>query len=240
MKWVPDKTGRFAQRPHYSPNELEAECEKVVSTFLRKRYGQVSFPISTDDLTLLIEEKADFDSFADLSGEGSDVEGVTEFRLGKRPNVRIASALGEAHSRENRLRTTLTHEYGHVHFHQFMFEDQLRAPQLFPDPTQSSTNRCHRHTIDTAPVSDWLEWQAGYACGAFLMPLTALEKEVRAFCTGRGCSFSGVGSLTEDGTALIDRVRHAFQVSGDAARVRLIKRGVLVDGRASGTRDLLT
>ena len=47
MKWVPDKTGRFALRPHYSPNELEAECEKVVSTFLRKRYGQVSFPIGS-------------------------------------------------------------------------------------------------------------------------------------------------------------------------------------------------
>jgi hypothetical protein len=25
MKWVTDRTGRFAQRPHYLPEELDAE-----------------------------------------------------------------------------------------------------------------------------------------------------------------------------------------------------------------------
>ena len=122
MKWVPDKTGRFAQRPHYLPEELDTECERVILSFLNKKYGRVEFPIKTDDLTVFIEERADLDSYAELSGEGDHVEGVTEFLPGKRPVVRIAEELNASHL-ENRLRTTLTHEYGHVHFHRFMFED---------------------------------------------------------------------------------------------------------------------
>lgn len=122
MKWVIDRTGRFARRPHYLPEELDSECEHAILAFLNKRYGKVEFPIKTDDLTVFIEEQADLDNYADLSGEGEGVEGVTEFVPGKRPVVRIADALNAAHL-ENRLRTTLTHEYGHVHFHRFMFED---------------------------------------------------------------------------------------------------------------------
>ncbi|MCZ2146593.1 MAG: hypothetical protein LC126_02320, partial [Bryobacterales bacterium] len=53
-------------------------------------------------------------------------------RLGAIPaetqSRRIASALSVPHM-ENRLRTTLTHEYGHVHFHQFMFEVEARPRQ---------------------------------------------------------------------------------------------------------------
>ena len=69
MKWVTDRTGRFARRPHYLPEELDSACELVILAFLNKRYGKVEFPIKTDDLTVFIEEQADLDSYADLSGE---------------------------------------------------------------------------------------------------------------------------------------------------------------------------
>ena len=98
--------------------------------FFNKKYGKVEFPIKTDDLTVLIEEKADLDSYADLSGEPGEVEGVTEFMPRQRPVVKIPSALN-ATNMENRLRTTLTHEWGHVHFHQFMFDD-LQANRVRP------------------------------------------------------------------------------------------------------------
>lgn len=121
MKWVKDKTGRFPQRPHYLPEELDEECEHTVLTFLRDRHGRVSFPIATDDLTVLIEGAVDdFDLYADLSQENGDIEGVTDFFPGKRPKVRISRRLSEAPNLENRLRTTLTHEYAHVRFHGFM------------------------------------------------------------------------------------------------------------------------
>lgn len=31
VRMVPDATGRFAQRPHYSTHELDRECEHIVS-----------------------------------------------------------------------------------------------------------------------------------------------------------------------------------------------------------------
>ena len=37
MKWVKDKTGRFPQRPHYLPEEIDDECERVVRDFLSKK-----------------------------------------------------------------------------------------------------------------------------------------------------------------------------------------------------------
>lgn len=106
MKWVADRTGRFAKRPHYLPEELDTECEQVITRFLKDKYGNAEFPVKTDDLAVLIEQKASIDSYADLSEEGDDVEGVTEFRPGKRPMVKIASFLSAASNMENRLRTT--------------------------------------------------------------------------------------------------------------------------------------
>ena len=48
-------------------------------------------------------------------GERGEVEGVTEFQVGKKPRVLINRQLSEGRNMENRLRTTLAHEYGHVH-----------------------------------------------------------------------------------------------------------------------------
>lgn len=36
MKWVRDKTGRFPQRPHYLPAEIDDECERQIRAFLTK------------------------------------------------------------------------------------------------------------------------------------------------------------------------------------------------------------
>src|ERR1700733_445894 len=146
MKWVPDKTGRFAQRPHYLPEELDAECEQVVRTFLQQKYGRIDFPIRTDDLTVLIEQKADLDSYADLSGEEGEVEGVTEFTPGQRPTVRISTALAVPYL-ENRLRTTLTHEWGHVHLHRTMYDVETRSRSLFGDEARTVANKCKRDKI---------------------------------------------------------------------------------------------
>lgn len=239
MKWVPDKTGRFSQRPHYSPEDLDAECENIISTFLLKKYGLVVYPVTTNDLTVLIEENADLDLFADLSDEGDDVEGLTAFRSGERPIVRISSSFGEQTYKENRLRTTLTHEYGHVHFHQFLFDGMKRSLPMFSETTESQINRCHRHTMINAQATDWLEWQAGYACGALLMPVTALSNVVRQLSRDWGIPCHDVGAASNEGVKLIENVAARFEVSKDAARVRLIKRGVVVDGIGPGMEDLL-
>ena len=238
MKWVRDKTGRFSQRPHYLPEEIDDDCERIIRTFLNKRYGKVEFPVKTDDLTVLIEEKADLDSYADLSGEPGEVEGVTEFVPGKRPVVKISNALGSPHM-ENRLRTTLTHEYGHVHFHQFMFADlQAQSPLLFPRQEKSHTNKCHRDNMIGASEKDWMEWQAGYACGAILMPVGALVEMVRRFREDKKTLYANLVLGSEHGQQLIALVTSTFQTSKDAARVRLLKKGILTETGDRRTAEL--
>ena len=236
MKWVPDRTGKFQRRPHYKPAEIDAECERVILEFLRKKYNRVSFPIKTDDLTILIEEKADLDSCADLSGEPGEVEGVTEFRPGKRPLVSIADSLS-GERMENRLRTTLTHEYGHVHFHQFMFAIEAQSGSLFPSEQKGLTKKCNRESIVGASEADWMEWQAGYACGAILMPVTSLMDSVRSFRTEKCLPFNNLTADSEPGRELVALVASTFQTSKDAARVRLLKKGILIDP-AVGTAEL--
>jgi hypothetical protein len=231
MKWVQDKTGRFARRPHLQPEEIDAQCERLVRKFLSKKYGKVEFPIRTDDLTVLIEERADLDSCADLSHEEGEVEGVTEFRPGARPLVSIANSLSVANM-ENRLRTTLTHEFGHVYFHQFMFDTQVQSGSLFPTEPKRQVNKCNRASIVNAAETDWMEWQAGYACGAILMPIGALIATVQIFRAENDLEYKNLAVGTDAGQKLVARVATEFQTSKDAARVRLLKKGILADSGA--------
>src|SRR4029077_10110301 len=83
VKWFPDRTGRFSQRPHFEPKELDRECENIIAGFLKARHGAAKYPVSTDDLTVLIERDTD------LSGYGRNVEGLTHFQPGRKPRVKI-------------------------------------------------------------------------------------------------------------------------------------------------------
>ncbi len=77
-----------------------------------------------------------------------------------------------------------------------------------------------------AHESDWLEWQAGYASGALLMPISALQRVTERFFDQH--EISGPLNLADaPGQALVSYTQKKFQVSADAARVRLLKRGYL-------------
>src|SRR6266545_4907560 len=161
---------------------MDAECEGLVREFLVAQRGSVSYPITTDELRVLIEQHTDYvDIFADLSAEGPDVQGVTYFQSGKPPIVKVSRDLGEETWRENRLRTTLTHEFGHVRFHRFLWATEAESLPLFDSGGSAQGPRCHREDIvRPRERTDWMEWQAGYASGSFLMPLGALRGLVGA------------------------------------------------------------
>lgn len=227
VKYVPDKTGRFSQRPHYEPEDLDRECELIINGFLRETYGDVRFPVSTSDLTRLIERDVDdLDLYADLSAYGTDVEGLTEFRPGQKPIVKISSQLSEDERRENRLRTTLTHEYGHVRFHAYLWELEPPRRGLFAADADKNRQICKRDNILDAVQSDWMEWQAGYVCGAILMPITAVKRLAGEYQELHGL-YGTIGGSDSHGRSLIEEVQSRFQVSADAARVRLTKLGIL-------------
>ena len=233
LRWVPDATGRFAKRPHYSPEQLDAECERVISQFLQSRHGHIVFPISTEDLTVLLERDVeDLDCYADFSTEAGEVEGLTEFRRGRKPTVKIAAILTNTAGFENRLRTTLTHEYGHVHFHNDLHQVESKPPSLFDnlaaeDAPNPQAHRCKRDSMVSLSDRDWMEWQAGYVCGAMLIPLTHLVTQVQDFRIRHKIEHAAISQQNALGGELIREVANVFQTSRDAARVRLLQRSFL-------------
>jgi hypothetical protein len=235
MRYVRDQTGRFTERPHYEPKELDTMFERIVVEFLKAKHGKVEFPITTDDLTILIEQDSeDLDPYADLSSYGGGVEGVTEFVPGRKPRVRISAALGTSENRGNRYRTTLTHEYGHVRLHGYLFALGPRGPGLFDAKPKPDAIVCKRDTMVNAPRTDWLEWQAGYACGAILMPASHARSVVSDY-RAQANLYGPVPATSEHGQALINAVVETFQVSRDAARVHLSVLGFLGSAPATGS-----
>lgn len=237
VRYIPDPTGRFAQRPFWREAELDRECEIIVTGFLRRLHGKVEYPIGTEDLKTLVEEEVqDLDQYAELSEYGADVEGVTVFEPGRKPKVRIAARLAEDDWRGNRLRTTLTHEYGHVRFHGYLFEAHPRAADLFePGRAKPQVVSCKRDGMIDAPKVDWMEWQAGHVCGAMLMPVSAVRRSLAPVHERLGSS-GPVRATDAAGQEMIRAVVEGFQVSRDAARVRLTRLGYL--GTASGSGSL--
>jgi hypothetical protein len=214
MKLVPDTLHGLGMRPHYEPAEIDREFEAIVSKHQRSRYGTVQYPVTTDDLTVLIEEHVEeLDIYADLSDLGTGVEGVTAFSPGNRPKVLVSAHLGENEARENRLRTTLAHEFGHVHMHAYIVDLAISEGRL--DRAKGARITCKRETMLTAPLRDWREWQAGYACGAVLMPARNLGQFVEDWRR------AWRGEAADAPAALVDEVAKRFLVSREAASVRL-------------------
>lgn len=234
MIWVKDRTGRFPKRPHYERDELDLECERIVEHFLQGRHGSIKYPISTDDLTILLEQNVgNLDLYGTDAELGEDVEGVTDFFSKRKPDVRINSRLTADARYENRLRTTLTHELGHVKLHAFMYTDLVVTPSLFDPPDKHQSNQCKRSNMLPMTETDWMEWQAGFACGAYLMPITALRRTVNEFAAESGISSPTISADSNPGRSLIARVALDYGVSKDAARVRLIQRSLLALGGMS-------
>lgn len=229
MRWISDPSGRFVQRPWYEDGELDEQCEVLIEGFLLDRHGVVEYPVKTDDLIILIEKHADdLDCYADLSDHGADVQGVTKFGRDGTTSVRIDCELSAENQawRENRLRTTLTHELGHVVLHGSLIP-RLQPPHLGDDEIPALC-RCTRDSVLEASPVDWLEWQAGYASGAFLMPITA----TRALAARCRADWKMRETFVVGGKPAADLVRWTqrhFDVSPTAARVRLSQLGELVE-----------
>ena len=222
MKLLRDPLGRPIKLLYFKTEEFDDRCEQIITEFMDRHFAGFRLPIPTDDIIRMIEAEADdLDMYADLP-EGQD--GYTDFFFDRKPRVLIAQRLSDPRY-ENRLRTTLGHEYGHVWFHAPLWRDSATEQDRRPaEPCWT----CHRETIETAPENDSMEWQAGYISGALLMPrsnVIALASEV---ADGPG----GAAPLVRDtlsGRDLIDQVRKRFQVSEQAAQVRLSRLGLVTE-----------
>ena len=219
MKWIPDPTGRFPVRPYYELDELETECERIITGFLERRYGQIIIPVPTDALRVLIEsEPAGLDVHADLSQEGEEIHGITEFVPGRKPWVSIARELTTQSWRAHRERTTLTHEYAHLHWHGPLFDRYRPAGER---------HKCARgKLLPGSGEADWMEWQAGYISGALLMLRSRMQLLVEAFRREHRAA-TVINTSSVEGRLLIGRVSEIFDVSREAASLRLLQLGHL-------------
>jgi hypothetical protein len=158
--------------------------------------------------------------------------GLTDFFPRRKPNVKISARLQQSYL-ENRLRTTLTHEYGHVILHGFLFALDDSLQKLFDGAPKQTRNTCHREHIHGGAL-DWMEWQAGFACGALLMPQTELVRIVKSFRAAHDIPYAEIGVDSEPGRQLVAHVMDSFHVSQDAARVRLEQRKAILRNPVPG------
>ena len=226
MHWIDDNTRRFKRRPYYSCDELDQIMERKVVAFLTEHYKRVHYPLSTEDLTILLEQYVDdLDLYHDFPRDQAYCEGETLFVPGKRPLVRISRHLSEGGRRENRQRTTLAHETGHVLLHKSLYDRLVISSNQF---TRKSELLCASASDPAySPSCDWMEYQAGYACSAILIPASAAHLTNRAFQEKHGLHGAlPLGSTpAEDLTSL---VAEHYQTSVECARVRLVNMGILI------------
>ena len=77
---------------------------------------------------------------------------------------------------------------------------------------------------------DWMEWQAGYVCGAMLIPITHLVTCVMELRKKHNIEHAAISEQSAEGMELIATVARAFRTSRDASRVRLLQKKVLRTG----------
>jgi Zn-dependent peptidase ImmA (M78 family) len=222
MKLLRDPLGRPIKRLYFKTEELDERCERIVAEYMDQRSDGFRLPISTDDIIRMIEAEAeDLDLYADLS---ENVDGYTDYFADRNPDVKISERLAPSRY-ENRLRMTLGHEYGHVRFHAPLWRKS--GSDLDRRPAARSW-RCERNTIVTAPENDWMEWQAAYIGGALLMPRSYLFQWAGEIAMREGKT-PPLHVDSDLGQAMIARTVRRCRVSEQAARVRLLRLGLLTE-----------
>lgn len=209
------------------PKRIEREAQNLILQHLRKRRQESDlFPVTAEDLVALVEERAqDLNVYDDISHFGTGVEGVTLFSVGKKPNVQVSPELSEA-SNQNRYKSTLAHELGHVVLHDPMFQ-QRRADGLF-GPSQLAFSVSFRDGAGSDSQTDLYEWQAWYFCRCLLMPPSEV---IRLISTDHEERLSEIWVESELGYEVIRSCAQTFGVSESLARIHLAKIGALVTER---------
>lgn len=154
-----------------------------------------------------------------MSELGLDVDAVTIFSSTATPEIVLSQELRPSGMRLRR-RMTIAHELGHVVLHQPLYRGNAAQLSLLGD-SQKVPAYCH-NAMAVAAV-DWVEWQANFFAGALLAPKRLILGVVQQLFGGERCPTDG----TNDAIRAIVEVAERFDISRDAARVRLAQVGVV-------------
>lgn len=238
MKWYRSADGE--QRIWYT----ETEIEQIVEDELARAQLTPRSATPVADLEAFIESHldADLDQYADLP---ADVLGLTRFEPGSRPvvliNAELTSVADEAEpgsGARGRFRATMAHEAAHVFLHRYLFDPVLNQDTLFEMPPTSGQRpagglmRCLKRDVGMTARSDWREVQANRGMAALLMPRAVFRR--LAF---RVVADAGLGPRLRTGSAAADalagRLAEVFEVSKQAASIRLETMGILADANTT-------
>lgn len=219
------------------------EIESIMEDELRKAelYPSADPPIV--DLERFIERhlKVRLDQHAELDFE---VLGVTNFEHGRKPRISINANLSDMaydvgdllHGTLGRWRATLAHEASHVLLHAILFESSDVQGELWPDQVavaQGSLLRCLKRdlsfTATTNRRSDWREVQANRGMASLLMPKGVFHEVARRELSSRHGDVPPQEGQAE-AEAMVTRLANVFQVSRQAARIRLSDLGYIAAG----------
>lgn len=215
-------------KPEFVPlKRIEREAQRLILDHLRKRREESDlFPVTAEDLVALVEEHArDLNVYDDISHLGADVEGVTFFSVGVRPTVQISPELSQA-TNQNRYKSTLAHELGHVVLHDPMF--QLRRADGLFGSLQQAFSVSFRDGAVSDSQADLYESQAWHFCRCLLMPPSEVFQLVTK---ALGDELSEIWRESELGQQIISSSARTFGVSEALARIHLTKIGAITADR---------
>lgn len=211
-----DELARAQLVPAANANSLAVDIERFVERYLCAR----------------------LDRSADLP---EDVLGVTHFLPGSKLHVEINrdlsdSALDDEYAdvgEVGRFRATVAHEAAHILLHRTLYELDDMDRGLFPRESEITDQKRHR-CLKRSGLSDWREVQANKGMAALLMPRPVFGPVARSVLATLGDPTATLTATSPDLAAIVLDLAQRFQVSRQAARIRLETLGILVCG-AQGT-----
>lgn len=216
------KTGPFAERPFFKPEEIEDIC---VDALLKANL----FPDKPEPIRIERFVEKRFGVSPEYGELPAGVLGVTRFGPKGVEGIIVSKTLAEdgARSAERRINTTLAHEAGHGLLHAYLFVLNETAARLFgADYDQNSPRILCRDEVASSNGRQstydgkWWEFQANQAIGSLLLPRKLFWQCLEPLFTKTG-SLGMPTLMPEHREGAIDRLAQTFDVNPAVARIRL-------------------
>ena len=232
MNFYPGPDGQ--PRIWYEPEEIEGIAEEELRR--AKLTPTPENPVTNLEQLIEIHLKAKLDQYAELP---EDVLGVTHFQSRQRIHVSISRMLTESAEESTprpgvvgRWRATMAHEASHVILHRYLFDPLLTGTIVSRSkenkPGYARLMRCLNSNVvpensenwnRTRRANDWREVQANMGMAALLMPkrlfIRIAHQQIDELM------ISGITKGSPSATSLCSVVAEIFQVSKQAASIRL-------------------
>jgi len=234
VRWSRDALGR--DRIWYSIDEIES----IMDDEARKAGLTPTADQPAVNLESFLERHlgAALDQHAKLP---IDVLGQTVFEPGLPVRVEINADLtgviddSGGLSDIGRWRATLAHEAAHILLHRVLFEVPLTQGKLFdeePAPSQTLMRCLKRDVAPGRGASDWREVQANRGMAALLMPRSLFSSVAAEERSANELPPFPLVDASQEGDRLVRRLAARFDVSRQAAQIRLRTLGLLADPSA--------